>query len=221
MHELRQRGGGQRHVVQRLWRRDDAGCTPQRMCAVPRWQVRSPTGLVCEECPPGSYGNDAHTLCVQCPQVGVECTKGVLVVLPGYWPASAAALASGEGGSGDGSRGQDGGGVDEDTTFYRCPQDACTVTADGGMACAPGRGGPLCAVCLDDHFLQGTQCVVSHLLCQLGGLMVVVTTGWIFIIARGLDAVEAGCGDDGVPRLRRRHACCQGVCQLPDGTMCV
>ena len=87
---------------------------------------------------------------MQCPAVGAQCTGGVLLMSAGYWVppingSLAAVTAS----------------VNPDTVFYRCPPDACEVSSNGTIECAPGRDptSPLCALCLPNHYLQGSSCV--------------------------------------------------------------
>lgn len=127
-----------------------AACT---MCG--DGKVRTVDAARCVRCPLGHYATADHTRCVACPLLGVQCTDGLLVVLEGWWRPGE---ATGTGTPGNGTTG----GVtnlEASTVFYRCPAEACLPGAGGSVSCAPGRTGPLCAVCKDDHFLQGTSCL--------------------------------------------------------------
>lgn len=119
------------------------------------------TATGCELCRDGTYARSDHTECIPCPEVGVRCSKGLLVVLDGYWLPESALIS--QNASIVGSNTSSPFGMDlisAQTVFYECPPDACKV-GNGTLECSTGRAGVLCATCVDDppHYAVGTECL--------------------------------------------------------------
>ena len=139
--------------------------------------VRTSSETSCSECPDDNYATANRKQCAKCPTEGVECTQGILVVLPGYWlPTNLASAGEGT----TGASGVNASGITSDTKLYKCPDGACNVDESGSLRCADGRTGPLCAVCEDGHYLQGSTCQV----CPPG------TVNWPLLV--GLSVALAG-----------------------------
>ena len=139
--------------------------------------VRPATAQVCAVCPANHYASSDHTKCIECPRVGVECSKGVLVVLPGYWlPPTSPSSTSSSSSSGLASTPSDAASTTPhftaDTVLYKCPPGACEVGANGTAGCAAARRGPLCGICVDGYFEQGTRCAE----CQGG------SSNWVLLV---------------------------------------
>ena len=122
--------------------------------------IRPSTTLSCTPCAKGQYAAPGHGTCITCPPVGVACSEGFLVVLPGYWRAGASSAGTGTAGAtAAGATAALALLVTEDTVFYKCPPDACTLSEDGGApVCVSGREGPLCAICQAGNFVSVRAC---------------------------------------------------------------
>lgn len=115
--------------------------------------VRDKASTRCTQCPAQHYAAPGHAQCVPCPHQGVQCTDGVLVVLPGWWAPELADSTNVESGSTGGVL------VNSATQFYECAVGACEVTGNSSATkCAVGHTGTLCAVCEDDYYPHAQSC---------------------------------------------------------------
>lgn len=140
-----------------------------RCVACPGGTTRPDSSTQCQLCPEGQYALADHKSCELCPKVGVKCTGGVLVVLPGFWRAPPPPQVAGAEGL-EYSNSSD--MITASTVFYECGEGACVV-ANGTVACVEDHSGPLCAVCAPDTFKLAADCIK----CPSQGL------GWMLSVA--------------------------------------
>jgi hypothetical protein len=107
----------------------------------------------CHRCPVGTFSlvdnwNNEVTACRRCPAAASNCEGNIINVTQGYWR------------------------MNENTYLLQeCPfgNAACAGGEEpGDGSCHPGYEGPLCSVCSDGYYFQGSlqQCTV----CENGGL---------------------------------------------------
>ena len=99
---------------------------------------------ICERCRVGSYAAAGATVCTECGAVGMDCSGGVLKLLPGYWYDRKIRVESTT------NRRRLSGSVElsGNTPVFECLNPAACGVVNGTAAeCAPHSGGNLCAVC--------------------------------------------------------------------------
>jgi hypothetical protein len=106
-----------------------------------------PIDTICAPCAGNQYSDGGSMACVKCPAAGVDCTDGLLKLLPGYFrPPRKQGLI-----------------LDDKADLYACPEAAaCSVnTTDRTYACTRGYQGVLCGVCDDllGYSRVGPSCV--------------------------------------------------------------
>ena len=121
--------------------------------------VRPASSSLCTVCPNGKFASVDHTTCVDCPAEGVQCRDGRAEILPGYWLISDLQGTAG-GGASDSQASTTQALITNASKLYKCPADSCHIQDSGEPGCLPGRSGPLCAICGEGYYLDGTVCSV-------------------------------------------------------------
>lgn len=125
--------------------------------------------LSCEVCPENTYANSAHTACIPCVKQGAICNQGILTPQPGFW--SSVLSTNGDPVSANGSTA---------VSFYQCPPDACVLNENNQPECAPGRTGPVCALCQPGRVMAGDECIVCGS-AALNWLLLVVCSALLLV----------------------------------------
>lgn len=131
--------------------------------------VRSTNASACE-CRDGRYRANADDATCKLCEVGMQCERGQVSILPGYWRASASSYV-----------------------VTKCTQEsACSGGEEAGNAlCRQGYHGPLCSACATGYGKVGENCVV----CENQGvnffIVFVMLAGisfFLYLIIRGTTA---------------------------------
>ena len=96
----------------------------------------------------GQYLPQGRADCLKCPDVGVSCLSGILVVEQGFWFRTGGGIM-----------------ISDTSKAYACLNRAACVPDTNGnsdVACAPGYGGVACAVCSPGYVPSGTFCTVAY-----------------------------------------------------------
>ena len=98
----------------------------------------------CVGCAAQMYSNSNARVCMPCGANGMDCSRGVLKVLPGWWYDVSALVVNASTGAKAVLEGS--------TAMYPCVNPgACRVYNNSAVSCAEHTSGPLCAVCEEGH----------------------------------------------------------------------
>eukprot|EP00937_MAST-01D_sp_MAST-1D-sp2_P000718 g718.t1 len=163
----------------RLCVSDAGGRTASVTLANTRVQITVQT-----RCPVNEFAYNG-TECVRCPEEGVDCTDGTVVLKEGFWydhsHGEIAQFLHARKQQQSGAVASGGGSEAADTGLYRCPLAERCQVEDGVLpVCLDNHGGPLCSVCDSGYYLAGH--VEGCKVCPGSGETVASAIGFIVVL---------------------------------------